>query len=191
MNKLIIAAAVAVSMFTAGCGSNAVPQDQFAQQDDQCLQAQNPQECSQFRDAGGDVSKYLVGGLGGAAAGYMLAKMMTPSGPRYYMQRDPSYHGRFVPIGRYDNSYRYVTRPNYRPYSVRYRRPITSMPTTRVVTTTTRNGGLFGRKTTTTTTTRRSSGFTRPSYTRPSYSRPSYSTTTTTRSYSSSRSRRR
>ena len=74
----------------------------------------------------------------------MLAKMMTPAGPRYYMQPNPNYHGTFQHIPSYDRSYGYVRRPGYRPYSVVHKTVINNYPTKRVVTTTKTKPSIFG-----------------------------------------------
>jgi hypothetical protein len=164
MRKNLTMLVIAGSMLVTGCGRD--PQ-QVAQQADQCLSAGNPQECAQVRDAGGDVSKYLLAGLGG----YMLAKMMTPSGPRYYMQPDPNYHGTFHNEPSYDRSYRYVSRPNYRPYSAVHRINYVNYPTKRLTgptTVTTTKRSIFGNKTITKTYSRPTAlGASRPSYSAP------------------------
>lgn len=189
MKKIIIAAAAVASLLITGCSSSNGWGD-----NDQCAQAGNPQECAQVRDAGGNVSDYLMYGL----AGYMLARVMTPSGPQYAIQPDPSYTGYRRPIASYTNSRAYVSRPGFRTYSSINRINVSSIPRTRITTSTvTTKSGMFGRKTTTTTTTTRSSyggsSSYRPSY-KPSYSssssssyRSSYRPSYSSRSYSSRR----
>ena len=181
MKKILTAVALTAGLMTAACGDRA---DQI----DQCLQAQNQQECAQVRDAGGDVSQYLIGGLGG----YMLAKMMTPSGPRYYMQPNPNYHGTFQRIPSYDRSYGYVRRPGYRPYSVVHKTVINNYPTRRVVTTTKTRNSVFGGGTRTVTKTvtyrKPASSWGSSSYRKPSSSWGSSSSRSTWSSSGSSRS---
>jgi hypothetical protein len=165
MRKMFTMLTIVGSLLVTGC--NRQP-EQIAQQADQCMTAGNPQECAQVRDAGGDVSKYLIAGLGG----YMLAKMMTPSGPRYYMQPDPHYSGTFHREPSYDRSYRYVRQPSYRPYSVVHHVSYANYPTRRLTgpaTVTTTKRSIFGGTKTITKTYARPTalGASRPSYSAP------------------------
>jgi hypothetical protein len=56
---------------------------------DECLRSKNPQECNQWRDAGGDVSDYLIGGI----AGFALAKVMDGGRQQTIIVHDAHYQG--------------------------------------------------------------------------------------------------
>lgn len=74
----VVAALAASSMLLAACGSN-----------DRCLDAPNPTECRQWRDAGGDVDDYLMYGM----AGYMLGSAMSGGRRVIVIKQDPHYRG--------------------------------------------------------------------------------------------------
>jgi hypothetical protein len=138
--KKILVLAAAAAMLSA-CSQ---------QQVDECLQAANPIECAQVREAGGDVSDYLLYGM----AGYMLGSAMSGGSKRPVIIQDPNYRGYRRPIASYSNSYRYVTSPSYKPYSQRVKVTTTTTKTKKSV-----FGGTKTKTTTrTTTSSYRSSG---------------------------------
>lgn len=56
---------------------------------DRCAQAENPAECAQVAQAGGNVSDYLLYGM----AGYMLSSAINGAGQRQpVIVADPHYH---------------------------------------------------------------------------------------------------
>lgn len=55
----------------------------------QCLQSNNPAECEAWVNAGGNIQDYLVGGMVGAGAAYM----MTNRGGRQVIVQNPNYRG--------------------------------------------------------------------------------------------------
>ena len=80
--KKIISALVVASLALAGCSS---------QQPDPCLEADNPAECRQWADAGGDINDYLLYGM----AGFMIGSMMSGGKKTTYIHTDPSYRGQY------------------------------------------------------------------------------------------------
>lgn len=58
-------------------------------QQDECFRASNPAECASWRDAGGDVQDYLVGGM----AGFMLGRATSGGQQQTVIIANPSYHG--------------------------------------------------------------------------------------------------
>ena len=124
--KFSIIALTGLGLVLSGCNQQPYYGQQMAYQD-QCMRAANPRECMQVRDAGGNVSDYLMYGL----AGYMLASYTTPYGPRYYMRTNPYYHGPVHIIQSYNGSYAYVHSPNYHAYSVVHHIDVVHTPVSR------------------------------------------------------------
>ena len=126
MTRLLGIVATAGALLVSACGQQPY---QTAQNVDPCMQANNPRECAEVRNAGGSVNDYLMYGL----AGYTFARIMTPYGYRNAIVPDPYYHGSFHHNDSYYRSRTYVTSPTYRTTGA----PLNTYTTRRVVTTTT------------------------------------------------------
>jgi len=79
--RLFIAALASASLLLAACSS----------QTDQCTDAENPAECRQWTQAGGDVNDYLLYGM----IGYAIGSMGSGSDRTTYIYRDPGYSGTY------------------------------------------------------------------------------------------------